>query len=206
MSLFDDEVAYAISLSVLTLLLLLFLPTVFLVPLLLVVADDEADPLFHLQNPIGHSENTDFDAMWDILRSALREIHTKNASKLSFEQLYRASYKIVLKKKGDLLYDRVKEFEEQWFGSEVMPKIRLLITKSLLGVAMGGMSGTSANEKRIGGEKFLKGLKESWEDHNLCMNMTTDVLMYMDRVYSADNRRPSIFTTAMGLFRDHILR
>ena len=59
--------------------------------------------------------------MWDILQSALREIHEKNASKLSFEQLYRASYKIVLKKQGERLYDRVKEFEEQWFGTQVMP-------------------------------------------------------------------------------------
>jgi cullin 3 len=56
------------------------------------------------------------------------------------------------------------------------------------------------------GERFLKGLKEAWEDHKLCMNMTTDVLMYMDRVYCADTRKTSIFTTAMGLFRDHILR
>lgn len=161
---------------------------------------------FLLQNALGHGDEGDIDTMWEILRSALREIHTKDASKLSFEQLYRASYKIVLKKKGDILYDRVKEFEEQWFGSEVMPKIRLLVTKNLVGVAMGGMPGTTANEKRITGEKFLKGLKESWEDHILCMNMTTDVLMYMDRVYCADHRKPSIFTTAKGLFRDHILR
>jgi cullin 3 len=145
--------------------------------------------------------------MWDILRSALREIHEKNASKLSFEQLYRASYKIVLKKQGDKLYDRVKEYEEQWFGSQVMPAIRKLITNNLINTTVGGgVAGTTANERRITGEEFLKGLKASWEDHNTVMNMTTDVLMYMDRVYCADNRKPSIFTTAMGLFRDHILR
>jgi cullin 3 len=144
--------------------------------------------------------------MWDTIRSALREIHTKNASKLSFEHLYRTCYKIVLKKKGDLLYDRVKEFEEQWFASEVMPKIQVLVTQNLITIALGDIPGTTTNEKRITGEKFLRGLKDSWEDHILCMNMTTDVLMYMDRVYCADNRRPSIFTTAMGLFRDHILR
>lgn len=144
--------------------------------------------------------------MWEIIQSALREIHTKNASKLSFEQLYRASYKIVLKKEGDLLYDRVKGFEEQWFKSEVMPKIQKLVTPNLVSIAVGGMSGTTAIERRSAGEKFLKGLKESWQDHNLCMNMITDVLMYMDRVYCVDNRKPSIFTTAMGLFRDHVLR
>jgi cullin 3 len=148
----------------------------------------------------------DFDTQWDILRSALREIHTKNASTLSFEQIYRASYKIVLKKQGDKLYDRVKEFEEQWFGTSVMPKIRTLITTNLVNITLGGVSGITANERRITGEEFLKGLKTSWEDHIITMNMTTDVLMYMDRVYCTDNRKASIFTTSMGLFRDHILR
>jgi cullin 3 len=144
--------------------------------------------------------------MWDLIRDALRQIHTKNASTLSFEQLYRASYKIVLKKRGELLYERVKEFEEQWFATEVMPGIQKLITPNLVGVALGNIHGTTANEKRTTGEKFMKGLKDSWEDHILCMNMTTDILMYMDKVYCGDNRKASIFVTAMGLFRDHILR
>ncbi|KAE9381880.1 Cullin-domain-containing protein [Stipitochalara longipes BDJ] len=148
----------------------------------------------------------DFETQWDILCSALREIHTKNASTLSFEQIYRASYKIVLKKQGDKLYDRVKEFEEQWFGTTVMPKIRFLITPNLVNITLGGVTGVTANERRMTGEEFLKGLKVSWEDHITTMNMTTDVLMYMDRVYCTDNRKASIFTTSMGLFRDHILR
>jgi cullin 3 len=37
--------------------------------------------------------------MWAELSASLREIHTKNASKLSFEELYRNAYKLVLKKK-----------------------------------------------------------------------------------------------------------
>lgn len=112
----------------------------------------------------------------------------------------------MLKKQGNILYDRVKEYEEQWFGSQVMPAIRKLITNNLVNITLGGVSAATANERRLTGEEFLKGLKASWEDHNTVMNMTTDVLMYMDRVYCADNRKPSIFTTAMGLFRDHILR
>lgn len=104
------------------------------------------------------------------------------------------------------MYERVKEFEEQWFAAEVMPGIRALVTQNLVSITLGNVPGTTANEKRITGEKFMKGLKESWADHILCMNMTTDILMYMDRVYCGDNRKASIFTTAMGLFRDHILR
>ncbi|KAG4027998.1 hypothetical protein MFRU_025g00640 [Monilinia fructicola] len=154
----------------------------------------------------GRGAPNDFDVQWEILQNALREIHEKNASKLSFEQLYRASYKIVLRKEGELLYDRVKIFEEQWFAVQVMPDIRKLITPNLVNVATGGVSGTAANERRITGEHFLEGLKASWTDHNTCMSMTTDILMYMDRVYCNDNRKASIYTTGLGLFRDNILR
>lgn len=136
----------------------------------------------------------------------MREIHEKNASKLSFEQLYRASYKIVLKKQGDKLYENVKAYEEEWFATQVMPAIRKLITVSLINITLDSISATTTNERRTTGESFLKGLKISWEEHNTCMNMTSDVLMYLDRVYCADNRQPSLFQTAMGLFRDNILR
>jgi len=154
----------------------------------------------------GHGAVNDFDLQWEVLQSALTSIHNKNASSLSFEQIYRASYKIVLRKQGDALYNRVKQFEEQWFGIHVMPIIRKFITKNLINISLGGVIGTTANERRLTGEEFLKGLKASWEDHILAMNMTADVLMYMDRVYCTDNRKPSIYTTSMGLFRDNILR
>jgi cullin 3 len=41
---------------------------------------------------------------------------------------------------------------------------------------------TSPNERRVAGEKFLKGLKQSWGDHQVCMSMLADVLMYMVRL------------------------
>ena len=104
------------------------------------------------------------------------------------------------------MYDLVKGYEEQWFGLHVMPAIRKLITTNLINITLSGVSGSTANERRLTGEAFLEGLKASWEDHNNIMNMTTDILMYMDRIYCTDNRKPSIFTTAMGLFRDNILR
>ncbi|KAI6249564.1 Cullin-3-B [Erysiphe necator] len=153
-----------------------------------------------------HDDSKDLETQWDILKSSLMEIHTKNASTLSFEQIYRASYKMVLKKQGDQLYDRVIKFEQDWLCSVTMPQIRTLISNNLVSFAFGSFTGVTANERRLTGEQFLKGIKASWEDHIMITNMTTDVLMYMDRVYCADNRKASIFTTFMGLFRDHILR
>ncbi|RKF72091.1 Cullin-3 [Golovinomyces cichoracearum] len=156
--------------------------------------------------PLTHDDSGDLETQWMILKSALTEIHTKNASNLSFEQIYRASYKMVLKKQGELLYDRVRKYEQEWLISSIMPRISALVTKKLVNFTLGSVSGVTANERRLVGEEFLKGIKASWEDHIMTMNMTTDVLMYMDRVYCADNNKASIFTSAMGLFRDHILR
>ena len=141
-----------------------------------------------------------------MLKEALRDIHNKSCGRLSFEELYRAAYKIVLKKKGELLYDRVKQFEEQWFAENVIPKIEALVTKSLVSIG-GDRTSTSVNERRQTGERFLKGIRDTWEDHNMSMNMTADILMYLDRGYTQQEpHRVPIFATTIALFRDHILR
>ena len=116
-----------------------------------------------------------------MLKSSLTEIHSKRASQLSFEELYRNAYKLVLKKRGETLYERVKDFEREWLTDEVRPGLEAVFTPSLLATltGAGGQKLATANEKRSDGEKLLKALKEAWEDHNLCMSMTTDVLMYM---------------------------
>jgi cullin 3 len=151
-------------------------------------------------------ETSDFEPCWHLLRSAMIDIHTKNAGGLSFEALYRASYKIVLRKKGDLLYEHVKTFEEAWFRDHVMPPIAELITNNLINISLIQAPGTSLHERRQMGEKFLRGVRDAWVEHNLNMNMIADVMMYLDRAYTAETKQPSIFAATIGLFRDHILR
>lgn len=131
---------------------------------------------------LGSGEAIDFEDMWGILSSSLREIHTKNASKLSFEELYRNAYKLVLKKKGEPLYLKVKEFEEDWLTNETYPRILKDLSPSLFISYTKASASAMAAEKRVAGEMLLRSLKQAWEDHNLCMNMTTDVLMYMVRL------------------------
>lgn len=131
------------------------------------------------QGPFGTNDDLDFDSTWNVLSSSLREIHTKNASQLSFEQLYRDAYKLVLRKQGDSLYNRVKEFEMRWLRQEIQPRILSVVSPGLLMGAMGAGPVMNPNEKRAAGEKLMRALKQAWEDHNICMNMTTDVLMYM---------------------------
>ncbi|KAI9926923.1 cullin-3 [Aspergillus wentii] len=152
------------------------------------------------------NKTDDFDTTWNVLASSLREIHTKNASTLSFEELYRNAYRIVLMTRGDELYERVKQLEKDWLDNDVQKRITAAISSSLLLAKEPADMQDQSNERRAAGEKFLNVLKEAWEDHQLCMGMITDVLMYMDRVISTDHRKPSIYVTAMALFRDSILR
>jgi len=150
--------------------------------------------------------DVDFDSTWQILERAFYEIHTKNASALSFEELYRNAYKIVLKKKGDELYQKVAQFEEQWLGQTVRTRIVSMLQAPILLADDSSRTLATASERRVAGESFLRSLKQSWEDHQVCMSMLTDVLMYMDRVYCTDHRQPSVYAKAMGLFTEQILR
>ena len=46
---------------------------------------------------------------WDVLANAIDEIYNRNASQLSFEELYRNAYNLVLHKHGTLLYEGVSD-------------------------------------------------------------------------------------------------
>jgi cullin 3 len=46
---------------------------------------------------------------WEALANAIDEIYNRNASQLSFEELYRNAYNLVLHKHGTLLYEGVSE-------------------------------------------------------------------------------------------------
>ncbi|KAJ5286654.1 hypothetical protein N7478_002340 [Penicillium angulare] len=149
----------------------------------------------------------DFDTIWPVLSSSLTEIHTKNASTISFEELYRSSYKIVLQQRGEDLYQQVKNLEEHWLHGTVKQRITDSISATLVRAqAENSELQEQSNERRAAGEKFLAALKEAWEDHQLCMGMITDVLMYMDRIIAVDRSKPSIYVVSMALFRDNVLR
>jgi cullin 3 len=95
---------------------------------------------------------------------------------LSYEELYRLAYRVVLQKKGEILYNRVRDFENDWLEGTVRPKILDYLTGSLVSPASAAVN---VSERRAAGERFLKGLKAEWLDHKLCMAMLSDVLMYM---------------------------
>jgi len=121
--------------------------------------------------------------IWSLLKSAIQEIQRKNNSGLSFEELYRNAYTMVLHKHGDRLYNGLKEVVTE----HLEKKVRKEVTESL-------------------NNDFLHTLNEAWNDHQTSMVMIRDILMYMDRVYVQQNNVENVYNLGLILFRDHIVR
>jgi cullin 3 len=96
--------------------------------------------------------------IWLMLKSAIQEIQKKNNSGLSFEELYRNAYTMVLNKFGEKLYNGLKDVVTE----HLISKVR----KDVLGAL---------------NNNFLYILNQAWNDHQTAMVMIRDILMYMVR-------------------------
>lgn len=65
--------------------------------------------------------------IWTLLKNAIQEIQKKNNSGLSFEELYRNAYTMVLHKHGERLYTGLKEVVTQHLEMKVDRRLLLLI-------------------------------------------------------------------------------
>mmetsp|Transcript_35919 Transcript_35919/g.107315 ORF Transcript_35919/g.107315 Transcript_35919/m.107315 type:complete len:811 (-) Transcript_35919:515-2947(-) len=116
--------------------------------------------------------------IWNSLADAIDEIHNRNASSLSFEELYRNAYNLVLHKHGALLYEGVADKLSS----------HLLRTVERLARAEDGT--------------LLEEVSHAWSEHRITMVMVRDILMYMDRTYVQQNRhRRPVYELGLHLFR-----
>lgn len=99
------------------------------------------------------------NVIWQMLKNAIQEIQKKNNSGLSFEELYRNAYTMVLNKYGEKLYTGLKEVVTE----HLTQKVRKDVLQAL-------------------NNNFLAALNIAWNDHQTAMVMIRDILMYMDRV------------------------
>lgn len=120
--------------------------------------------------------------IWASLRRAIDQIFSHDASSLSFEELHRNSYNLVLHKHGDLLYNGV------------------------VGVITEHLEATAEQVSVIPDDHLLPELQHRWQDHQVIMTHVRDILMYMDRTYVEQRRRHPIYHQGLFLFRDVIVR
>uniref|UniRef100_A0A0C9RUF0 TSA: Wollemia nobilis Ref_Wollemi_Transcript_12563_1633 transcribed RNA sequence n=1 Tax=Wollemia nobilis TaxID=56998 RepID=A0A0C9RUF0_9CONI len=119
---------------------------------------------------------------WKILEHAIHEIYNHNASGLSFEELYRNAYNMVLHKFGEKLYSG------------------LVITMT------GHLRDIGKAIENAQGSLFLEELNRKWVDHNKALQMIRDILMYMDRTYVTNYNKTPVHELGLNLWRDHIIR
>ncbi|KAF5838342.1 Cullin [Dunaliella salina] len=122
------------------------------------------------------------DKTWQKLETAIREIHNKNASGLSFEELYRNAYNMVLHKHGERLYN------------------------GLINTLTAHLQEIARQIEQKEGVSFLAELKKHWDDHNKSTQMIRDILMYMDRTFVAQQQRTPVFALGLELWRNHVVR
>ncbi|VAH53359.1 unnamed protein product [Triticum turgidum subsp. durum] len=135
--------------------------------------------------PFKHRVEVDpkfFDKSWKKLDDAIREIYNHNASGLSFEELYRTAYNMVLHKHGGRLYDKLAE----------NLKGHLREMGKLVEAAQGGL--------------FLEELQRRWADHIKALQMIRDILMYMDRTFIPSSKKTPVFEHGLELWRDIVVR
>jgi cullin 3 len=123
------------------------------------------------------------ESIWALLKNAIQEIQKKNNSGLSFEELYRNAYTMVLHKHGERLYTGLKEVVTHHLET----KVREDVLKSL-------------------NNNFLQTLNQAWNDHQTSMVMIRDILMYMDRVYVQQNDVDNVYNLGLIIFRDQVVR
>lgn len=121
--------------------------------------------------------------IWNLLKEAIQEIQKKNNSGLSFEELYRNAYTMVLHKHGERLYSGLREV----VTIHLEGKVRNDVLQAL-------------------NNNFLQTLNSAWNDHQTSMVMIRDILMYMDRVYVQQNNCENVYNLGLVIFRDMIVR
>lgn len=70
------------------------------------------------------------NSIWDLLKNAIQEIQRKNNSGLSFEELYRNAYTMVLHKHGEKLYTGLREVVTEHLINKVRPRFLFIQRKA----------------------------------------------------------------------------
>lgn len=123
------------------------------------------------------------ESIWTLLKNAIQEIQKKNNSGLSFEELYRNAYTMVLHKHGERLYLGLKEVVTHHLETKVRDDVLRCLHNN-----------------------FLQTLNQAWNDHQTSMVMIRDILMYMDRVYVQQNDVDNVYNLGLIIFRDQVVR
>eukprot|EP00164_Ancoracysta_twista_P001606 GFYU01002109.1.p1 GENE.GFYU01002109.1~~GFYU01002109.1.p1 ORF type:complete len:747 (+),score=223.69 GFYU01002109.1:49-2241(+) len=120
------------------------------------------------------------DRTWNVIKEAITSIIAQDSSGLSFEELYRSGYNMVVHKKADQLYEGL---------TDELKKHANRVAHDL------------AN---CHDDTFLRELTDKWTIFKVSMSSIRDILMYMDRTYVLPNKKLPVYDLGVKVFHDNI--
>lgn len=132
---------------------------------------------------LGLSEQS-FEESWEIVKYAIERIYGDDIADLSFEQVYRTIYTVVLNRKGSILYNKLKTY--------LIQKLSFLRETTI--------------KDNAHDYEFLETMARLWERQCHCFKIMGDLMMYMDKVYCKPNRCLEVYDMCLDLFRIEILQ
>ncbi|EPS73946.1 hypothetical protein M569_00804, partial [Genlisea aurea] len=122
------------------------------------------------------------DRTWKMLEHAIHQIYNQSACKLSYEELYRRAYHMVLHRFGEKLYS----------GLISAVTLQLNAMCELI-------------EAAHGDSLFLETVNSKWIDHANAMQMIRDMMMYMDRTFIPSMKKSTVYEVGLSLWRDVVI-
>lgn len=118
------------------------------------------------------------------IKDAISLVFLRRESALSYEELYRTAYHLVLNKSGDKLYACVRKEISDYLNNIVHLKIHRTEDDVVM----------------------MKELCDSWERHKVSIKLIADILMYMDRNYVRAAAKKEVYELGLELFCSEIVR
>ncbi|KAI0077913.1 Cullin-domain-containing protein [Panus rudis PR-1116 ss-1] len=150
-----------------------------------------------IKAPKKHGPNISVDETWAKLSTNIVEILNRRAEHLSFEENHRYAYNLVLYKAGDTLYKGTCKL--------LAENLEKLAEEDIKTAFPTGSSGDLVQRSQEG-ETLLKAVRKVWDDHTTALSRLSDVLRYMDRVYTANAGVPQIWEAGLLIFLERIIR
>ena len=120
-------------------------------------------------------------ASWKLLDNAIDVMYAKQALSLSFEELYRNAYYLVLHRYGEMAYTNVRKAIER--------NMKKYFEKLL----------------KVPEENFLTQILEIWKDAKILLKMIRDIFLYMDKNYIMQNKLKPLTLVGYDLFKELFL-
>ncbi|KAJ6253462.1 cullin-3a-related [Anaeramoeba flamelloides] len=126
-------------------------------------------------------EKSNYGNSWEVIEKAFRKIYKFKASVLSYEEIYRTSYDLVLGKQADILYDKINQY------------------------ICDHAKNCSLHISDLQDERYLSETSNIWEKYLIQHQMIHDLFLYLDRTYSEKQKKKHVYGLSIIHWKKQVL-